>query len=184
MADFFSLRACGFITTVLVAGGGVTPADGEVPAMAMVTIPAKVVDGSIPAVSAAPPGGTLSPANSAPITFWQLGLGGEAEGLQNGQCKHSATPIFGNSTGQQLHTWGFRLHALYICALSDDPEGPMARLRPTPRMIRGSCSSSPSLRLPFPPGGSYFRSSRRRAEHQRLELFSLQPRRWEEGVGV
>jgi hypothetical protein len=32
MADFFSLRARGFITTVLVAGGGVTPADGEVPA--------------------------------------------------------------------------------------------------------------------------------------------------------
>jgi hypothetical protein len=31
MADFFSLRARGFITTVLVAGGGVTPADGEVP---------------------------------------------------------------------------------------------------------------------------------------------------------
>jgi hypothetical protein len=65
MADFFSLRARGFITTVLVAGGGVTPADCEVPATAMVTIPTEVVDGSIPAVSAAPPAGASSPANSA-----------------------------------------------------------------------------------------------------------------------
>jgi hypothetical protein len=86
MADFFSLRARGFIATVLVAGGGVTPADGEVPATAMVTIPVDVVDRSVPA-------------NSAPITFWRLGSGGEVEGLQNRQCKHSTTPIFGNSTG-------------------------------------------------------------------------------------
>jgi hypothetical protein len=60
----------------------------------------------------------------------------------------------------------------------------MARLRSTPRMIRGSCSSSPSLWLPFPPGDSHFRSSRRRAEHQMLELFSLQLQRWEEGGPV
>jgi hypothetical protein len=86
MADFFSLRAHGFIATVLVAGGEVTPADGEVPATAMVTIPADVVDGSVQA-------------NSAPMTFWHLGSGGEAEGLQNRQCKHSTTPIFDNSTG-------------------------------------------------------------------------------------
>jgi hypothetical protein len=142
----------------------------------MVTIPAEVVDRSVPAVSAAPPAGTSSPVNSAPITFWRLGSGGEAEGLQNRQCKHSTTPIFDNSTEQSLHTWGVRLHALYVCALPDDPEGPMARLRPIPRMIRGSCSSSPSLRLPFPLGGSRFRSSHHRAEHQMLELFSLQPR--------
>jgi hypothetical protein len=158
MADFFSLRARGFITTVLVAGGGVTTADGEVPATAMVTIPADVVDGSVPAVSVALPAGTSSQLNSAPITFWRLGPLGEAGGLQNRQCKHSTTPIFDNSTEQALHTWGVRLRALYVCALLDDPEGPMARLRPTPRMIRGSCSSSPSLRLPFPPGGSRFRS--------------------------
>jgi hypothetical protein len=145
MADFFSPRARGFIATVLVAGGGVTPADGEVPAMAMVTIPVDVVNGSVLAVSAAPPAGTSSPANSAPINFWRLGSGGEAEGLQNRQCKHSTTSIFGNSTGQQLHTWGVRLHALYVCALLDDPEGPMARLRPTPRMIWGVIL----LRLPF-----------------------------------
>jgi hypothetical protein len=60
----------------------------------------------------------------------------------------------------------------------------MARLRSTSRMIRGSCSSSPSLRLPFPPRGSRFLSSPRRAEHYMLELFSLQPRRWEEGGPV
>jgi hypothetical protein len=156
MADFFSLKARGFITTVLVAGGGVTPADGEVPATAMVTIPADVVDGSVTAVSAAPPAGTSSLANSALITFWRLGSEGDAGGLQNRQCKHSTTPIFYNSTEQPLHDWGFD----YV-RLLDDPEGPMTRLRLTPRMIRGSCSSSPSLRLPFPSGGSRFRSSRR-----------------------
>jgi hypothetical protein len=69
MADFFSLRARGFITMVLVAGGGVTPADGEVPTMATVITPADVVDGSVPAVSVAPPAGTSFPANSAPTTF-------------------------------------------------------------------------------------------------------------------
>jgi hypothetical protein len=99
MVDFFSLRARGFIATVLVAGGGVTPADGEVPAMAMVTIPADVVDVSIPAVSTAPPAGTSSLVNSVPITFWCLGSRGEAEGLQNRRCKHAITPIFDNSTG-------------------------------------------------------------------------------------
>jgi hypothetical protein len=46
---------------VLVAGGGVTPADGAVPATAMVTVAAA--------------------AGSVPIS-WSLGLGGEAGGLQ------------------------------------------------------------------------------------------------------
>jgi hypothetical protein len=117
MADFFSLRARGFITTVLVTGGGVTLADGEVPTTVMVTIPAEVVNGYVLVVSAAPPAGTSSLVNSAPITFWRLGSGGEAEGLQNIQCKHSATQIFDNSTKQPLHTWGVRLRALYVCAL-------------------------------------------------------------------
>jgi hypothetical protein len=98
MADFFSLK-------VLVAGGGVTLADCEVPATAMVTVLAEVVDGSIPVVSTAPPAGTSSLANLVPITFWHLG-GGEAEGLRNRQCKYSTTPIFDNSTEQSLHTWG------------------------------------------------------------------------------
>jgi hypothetical protein len=184
MPEFFSFSARGFITTVLIAGGGVTQADSEVPATAMVTTPADVVDGSVPAVSAEPPAGTSSPANSALTTFWCLGSGGEAEGLQNRQCKHSTTPRFDNSTRQQLHTWGVRLLALYVCALPDDPEGLMARLLPTPRMIQGSCSSSPSLWLPSLPGSSRFRSSRRWAEHQLFEPFSLQPQRWEEGSPV
>jgi hypothetical protein len=99
MIDFFSLRVRGLITTVHVAGGGVTPADCEVPATAMVTISAKVVDGSVPAVSAAPPAGTSSPANSVLVTFWRLGSGGEAEGLQNRQYQHATTSIFDKFTG-------------------------------------------------------------------------------------
>jgi hypothetical protein len=153
---FFSLKARGFSTTVLVVCGGVTPAGCEVPATAMVTILSEVVDGSVPAVSAASSARTSSPANSVLVTFWRLGSGGEAEGLQNRQCKHATTLLFDNSTGQQLHTWGVRLHALYVCALPDDPEGPLAKLRPTPRMIRGSCSSLLSLRFPFPPGAPAF----------------------------
>jgi hypothetical protein len=164
MPDFFSLSACGFTTTVLVAGGGVTQAGGtgcpgEVPATATVTTPDDVVDGSVPAVSAEPPAGTSSPANSALTTFWRLGSGGEAEGLQNRQSKHSTTTRLDNSTRQWLHTWWVRLRMLCVCVLPDDPEGPIARLLPTPRMIRGSCSCSPSLRLPSPPGGSRSRSS-------------------------
>jgi hypothetical protein len=141
----------------------------------MVTIPVEVVDGSVPAVSVAPPARTSSPANSVPITFWRLGSGGEAVGLQNRQSKHATTPISDNSTGQQLHTWGVRLHALYVCTLPDDPEGPMARLRPTPWMIWGSCPSLPSLQPLSPPGGSRSRSSHRWAELRMLELFSHPP---------
>jgi hypothetical protein len=63
MTAFFTLRACGVSTTVLVAGGGVTPAGGAVPATAMVTAPVTVVDGSVP-------------------TSWRLRSGGEADGLQ------------------------------------------------------------------------------------------------------
>jgi hypothetical protein len=121
MIAFFILRVRDFSTSVLVAGGGVTPADCGVPATAMVTISVDVVDGSVPAVSAASSAGTSSSVNSVPTTFWRLGSGGEAEEL------------------------GVRLHALYVCALPDDPKGPMAKLRSTPRIVRGSCSFSPSL---------------------------------------
>jgi hypothetical protein len=93
MVDLFSLRARGFFTMVLVAGGGVPPADCEVPATAMVTIPDEVVDGSVPAVSAAPPVGISSPANSVPFIFWRLGSGGEAGGLQNRQCNQYLTTL-------------------------------------------------------------------------------------------
>jgi hypothetical protein len=69
MTAFFILRAYGTSTTVLVARGGVTPAGCTMPATAMVTIPAEVVDGSVPAVSAASSAGTSFPANSVPTTF-------------------------------------------------------------------------------------------------------------------
>jgi hypothetical protein len=82
MTAFFILRACGISTMVLVAGGGVTLAGCAVPATAMVTNSAEVVDGSVPAVSAASSTGTSFPASLVPTTFWRLGSGGEAEELQ------------------------------------------------------------------------------------------------------
>jgi hypothetical protein len=63
MIAFFTLRASGVSTTVLVAGGGVTSAGGTVPATAMVTDPVAEADRSIP-------------------TSWRSGSGGEAGGLQ------------------------------------------------------------------------------------------------------
>jgi hypothetical protein len=63
MTAFFTLRAHGVSTTVLVAGGGVTPAGGTVPATAIGTIPVAVVSGSVP-------------------TSWRLGSGDEADRLQ------------------------------------------------------------------------------------------------------
>jgi hypothetical protein len=63
MTAFFTLRARGVSTTVLVAGGGVTQAGGAVPATTMVTAPVTIVDGSVP-------------------TSWRLGSGEEEDGLQ------------------------------------------------------------------------------------------------------
>jgi hypothetical protein len=85
---FLSLGTCGFTTTVLITCGGVTPAGGarcpgEVPTTAMVTTPAEVVDGSVLAVSAKPPAGTSSLANTVLTTFRRLGSAGEEEGLQH-----------------------------------------------------------------------------------------------------
>jgi hypothetical protein len=82
MTAFFTLRARGIPTTVLIDGSGVTPAGCAVPATAMVTTPAEVVDGSVPAVSAASSAGTSFPASPISATSWRLGLGEEAEGLQ------------------------------------------------------------------------------------------------------
>jgi hypothetical protein len=106
MPDFLSL---GFTPTVLIAGGGVTPAEGagcpsEVHATVMVTTPAEVVDGSVPAVSVEPPTGTSSPANAVPTTFRRLGSGGEEEGLQHRQSKPATTTRLENSTRQRPHT--------------------------------------------------------------------------------
>jgi hypothetical protein len=59
MAGFLSLSTNGFTTMVLITGGGVTLTEGarcpgEVLTTAMVTTPAEVVGGSVPAVSAEP----------------------------------------------------------------------------------------------------------------------------------
>jgi hypothetical protein len=82
MTAFFTLRARGISTTVLVAGGGVTPAGCAVPATAMVTTPADVVDGSVLAVSAASSAGTSFLASLVSAISWRLGSGEEVEGLQ------------------------------------------------------------------------------------------------------
>jgi hypothetical protein len=82
MTAFFTLRARGISTTVLIAGGGVTPAGCAVPATAMVTTPAEVVDGSVPAVSAASSAGTSFLASPVLTTSWRLGSREEAKGLQ------------------------------------------------------------------------------------------------------
>jgi hypothetical protein len=63
MTVFFTLMARGVPTMVLVAGGGVTPVGGVVPAMAMVTDPIAEAAGSVP-------------------ISWHPGSGGEAGGLQ------------------------------------------------------------------------------------------------------
>jgi hypothetical protein len=107
----------------------------------------------------------IIPANVVPATFRRFRSGGEEEGLQHRQSKHPTTTRLDNSTRRRSHTWWIRLHSLCVCISHDDPEGLMARLLPTPRMIRGSCSCSPSLQLPSPPGGSRSRLSHRWADH-------------------
>jgi hypothetical protein len=150
----------------------------------MVTTPAEVADGSVPIVSAEPLAGTSSPANAILTIFRRLGSGGEEEGLQHRQSKHPTTTRLDNSTRRRSHTWWIRLCSLCACVSPDDPEGPMARLLPTPRMIHGNFSCSPSLQLPSPSGGSRSRLSRRWADHQTIGPFSLQLRRWGEGSMV
>lgn len=63
MIAFFTLMARGVPTMVLVAGGGVTPTGGVVPATAMVTDPVAEAAGSVP-------------------ISWHRGSGGEVGGLQ------------------------------------------------------------------------------------------------------
>jgi hypothetical protein len=86
MIDFFILRARGILTTVLVAGSRVTLAGCAVLTTAMVTTPAEVVDGSVPAVSTASSARTSFPASPVSVTSWRLGSGEEAKGLQKRQC--------------------------------------------------------------------------------------------------
>jgi hypothetical protein len=80
MTAFFTLRARGVSTTVLVAGGGITPAGSAVPATATETAPVAEVDGSVPttATVTAP----VAEADGSVPTSWRTGSGGEAGGLQ------------------------------------------------------------------------------------------------------
>jgi hypothetical protein len=71
MTAFFTLIACSVSTTVPVAGSGVTPAAGVVPATAMVTAPVAEADGPAP----------VAEADGSVPTSSCLGSG-EADGLQ------------------------------------------------------------------------------------------------------
>jgi hypothetical protein len=82
------------------------------------------------------------------------------------------------TTRQHVCTWRTRPLVLFICAQPDDPTGPQAECRPTPRMVRGSCLYSPSPRLLSPPGGFRLRWTRCRAVPQLLEPSWLQLRHW------
>jgi hypothetical protein len=75
MTAFFTLRAHGISTMVLVAGGGVIPAGCTVPATAMVTTLVEVVYGSVPAVSAASSAGTSFPSESGLGHLLAFGVG-------------------------------------------------------------------------------------------------------------
>jgi hypothetical protein len=85
-----------------------------------------------------------------------LGVGRRSRRTIKRQCQHATIPIFDNSPGQQLHSCGARLRVHSVCVQPDVPAGPKAEFRSTPRMVRGSCSFSPSLQFPFPPGALAF----------------------------
>jgi hypothetical protein len=85
---------------------------------------------------------------------------------------------------QQIHTWRTPLLALSVCAQPDDPAGPKAEFRSTPRRVRGSCPFSPPPQLPFLPGGSRLQWTHCRAESRPLKPSSLRLRHWGEGGPV
>jgi hypothetical protein len=77
--------------------------------------------------------------------FFELGPGWRSGRTTTGYCQRATIPMFGDSTRQQTHTWKTRLLALSACVPPDDPAGPKAEFRTTPRLVRGSCPSLPSL---------------------------------------
>jgi hypothetical protein len=89
--------------------------------------------------------------------------------------------MFGDSTSQQTHTWKTRLLALSACVSPDDPVGPEAEFRSTPRPVRGSCPSSPPPQFPSLPGGSRPPWIHCCAEPGLSEPSLLRQRRWGEG---
>jgi hypothetical protein len=63
--------------------------------------------------------------------------------------------MFGDSTSEQTHTWKTRLLALSACVSPNDPTGPKAAFRSTPRLVRGSYPSLPPPQFPSLPRGSH-----------------------------
>jgi hypothetical protein len=158
LTALFTRKAC---HDVSVAGGGVSPAGGVVPATAMVT--AAVANGPAPSSS-----GSV--------------LGEEVEGLQKGHCQRITILMFGNSPKHQINTCKIRLLQLFASAPTDDPAVPKVELRSTPRLARRSCPFSPLLRLLSPPGGSRPPWSRCYAEPGLCEPSLLRQWHWEEVV--
>jgi hypothetical protein len=156
MIAFFTLRARGVSTTVLVAGGEVTPAGGAVPARATVTAPIAEADGSVPTMATVT--APVAEADGSVPTSWRSGSGGEAGGLQKDNV--SVQQYRYMTTRQEIHTWRTPLLVLSVCAQLDNLAGPKAEFRSTPRMVRVSCPFLPPPRLPFPPGGSYLQWTR------------------------
>jgi hypothetical protein len=138
MIAFFTLRARGVSTTVLIASGGVTPAGGAVPATAMVTAPIAEADGSVPSSS-------------------RSGLGGEAGALQMDNVSVQQYQYLTIQQGSKFipGRLDYVRFPFSICTPLDDPAGPKAEFRSTPWMVRGSCYFSSLLQLPLPPGGSH-----------------------------
>jgi hypothetical protein len=85
---FLTLRARDVSTTILVAGGGVTPAGGAVPATAIVTALVAVVDGSVP-------------------TSWRSRSGGEADGLQKDSVSMQQYRYMTTQQGSKFIPGGF-----------------------------------------------------------------------------
>jgi hypothetical protein len=130
LTALFTHKAC---RGVSVAGNGVSPAGGVVPATPMVT--AAAADGAAPTSS-----GSV--------------LGEEVEGLQKGHCQRITILMFSNSLKHQINTWKIRLLQLSASAPTNDPAAPKVGLQSTPRLARRSCPFSPLLRFLSPPGGS------------------------------
>jgi hypothetical protein len=160
--DFFlmALFTCKACRGISIAGGGVSPASGVVPAMAMVT--AAATD-------------EATPTSSGSV------LGEEVEGLQKEHCQRITILMFSNSPTHQINTWKIRLLQLSTSAPTDDPAVPKVELRSTPRLARRSCPFSPLLRLLSPPGGSRPPWSRCYAEPGLCEPSLLRQRHWEGG---
>jgi hypothetical protein len=86
--------------------------------------------------------------------------------------------MFGDSTRAASSNLEDSTIVLSACASPDNPAGPEAEFRSTPRLVRGNCPSSPPPRLPSLPGGSHPPWTHCCVEPGLSEPSSLQQRRW------